>query len=130
LTLFRETASLPVVRGLVDIALAAIAVDPDCRGEIAVALAETCSNAVRHADTTDQYEVTVEVIDGQCVVEVTDTGAGFAPDPRPSLPPEYAEAGRGLYLVAALTDDFCVIWEPDRGTVVRFEKALTYLGKP
>ncbi|HZN73713.1 MAG TPA: ATP-binding protein [Micromonosporaceae bacterium] len=61
------------------------------------------------------------------MIEVTDTGAGFAPAAGPpGLPAQAAESGRGLYVIAALSDRFEVISQPGRGATVRFAKRPSY----
>jgi serine/threonine-protein kinase RsbW len=81
---------------------------------------------VTHARDTDAYEVTVKIADQVCVIEVTDSGAGFVPPGQPRMPPDGAVSGRGLYLIAQLSDDFELTSDPAKGTTVRFAKRLTY----
>ena len=123
----RDAAGIRLVRWVAETALSALTVAEQCREEIAVALTEACTNVVAHARNSDQYDVTVRIADGLCVIEVTDTGAGFAPAAGPpGLPAQAAESGRGLYVIAALSDRFEVISQPGRGATVRFAKRLIY----
>lgn len=64
-------------------------------------VSELATNAILHADS--DFEVTVTYpVPGVCVrIEVSDAGGG---EPRPQQPPLTAEHGRGLQLVAALSD--------------------------
>jgi serine/threonine-protein kinase RsbW len=74
----RDATGIRLVRWVTETALSALTVAGGCREEIAVVLTEACANVVAHARNSDQYEVTVRIADGLCVIEVTDTGAGFA----------------------------------------------------
>jgi anti-sigma regulatory factor (Ser/Thr protein kinase) len=65
------------------------------------------------------------------VIEVADTGAGFVPAAGlPGLPAQAAESGRGLYVIAALSDRFEMTSQPGLGTTVRFAKRLSYARTP
>jgi serine/threonine-protein kinase RsbW len=130
LRLPRDTAGLQLVRMITDQALAAHGAAAECRQDIAVALAEACGNAIRHARTSDEYTVTVGIADGVCQFEVTDTGPGFVVAGPPTLPAGNAPSGRGLYLIAQFADRFEVDSHPGRGTTVRFAKQLQYTAAP
>jgi serine/threonine-protein kinase RsbW len=126
LCLPRDVAGLQLVRSITDQALAAYGVTAECRQDIAVALGEACGNAIRHARTSDEYQVTVGIADGTCLFEVTDSGPGFVVEGPPTQPPGNAPSGRGLYLIAQFADRFDVDSRPGRGTRVRFAKRLQY----
>lgn len=70
-------------------------------------LGELIGNVLRHASGTRRVDVVVDHRDGNSVLHVMDRGAGFYHVGRlPSDP--YAESGRGLFLIGALTTDFTV----------------------
>jgi serine/threonine-protein kinase RsbW len=125
----RRAACVRTVRQIVDAALRGSGVDQTCREEISVALVEACNNVVLHARSVDEYEVSTEITHDRCVVSVTDVGAGFAPDGLHHLPSPRAESGRGLFLIAALADQFQIRSRPGGGTMVEFAKNLTYAAR-
>jgi serine/threonine-protein kinase RsbW len=126
LCLPREVAGVRLIRQVTDTALAALEVTTACRHEIAVALTEACSNVIAHAQHTDEYEVTVTIAEHRCVIEVTDSGSGFTPPDPPTRPAHTAQSGRGLFMIAQLSDQFELDSDPRRGTSLRFAKHLTY----
>jgi len=97
-------------------------------GDLKLALTEACTNSVRHA--YDGHEGVVEIVyelhDDRLVVEVTDSGEGFAPGGRREPDPDdLAEGGLGIAIIKALSDEF-EIREGDRGgSRLRFVKRLS-----
>jgi PAS domain S-box-containing protein len=77
---------------------------------------ELVGNAVRHAPGFVDVELTWDD-DGTPVLHVTDDGPGYSP--RTGLPPDDAESGRGLYIVAQLTREFTVTTLQHRGAHAR-----------
>lgn len=65
-------------------------------------ISELVSNAVQHADA-GRFSLTVRLVEDALRVEVCDTSPVL---PRPALPDAHSESGRGLFLVAALTDQY------------------------
>jgi serine/threonine-protein kinase RsbW len=128
--LHREPRRLRFVRGVLDTVLAALRVAQSCRAHILVATVEACTNAVQHAGDAPWYELVVDVRDGWCAVSVVDRGPGFQPPAQPRLPAPGIARGRGLYLIAALADQWQVVSEAGRGTTVTFTKALTWAASP
>ncbi len=97
---------------------------PLARDEISLAVTEAVSNAIRHgspAGEADQVELQVALDGPRLVVTVRDSGSPFSP-PEPCLPDpaEFADHGRGLFLMHHLMDE--VQFSRDRGTVVRMTK--------
>ncbi|MFE3651764.1 MULTISPECIES: ATP-binding protein [unclassified Streptomyces] len=144
LHLRREAASVPLARRLLLGAMETAGVDPDICYDLSVALSEACANAVEHGgDATDDYRVTAYIDGETCRIEVTDSGPGFdrptpphtaadralppVPAPAPAQAPGYAEDGRGLFLIEALTDH---VQYRNRagstGAVVSFDKILKW----
>ncbi len=124
----RDTASVPVCRQVLDGCLETLGVTPDTRTDIALALSEACANVIQHAGPAEEYEVTVRARNGQCVIEVVNTGDGAAlrvPDGEPA--PATAEHGRGLKIMNAVVDNLRLSGDGHEGTTVHFEKALAWL---
>ncbi|MFF8672594.1 ATP-binding protein [Streptomyces sp. NPDC015242] len=65
-------------------------------------ISELLANAVQHADT-DHVSMAVRLIDAALRIEVWDSSPVL---PRPRLPDDHSEDGRGLFLVTALTDRY------------------------
>jgi serine/threonine-protein kinase RsbW len=104
--------------------------DDDLR-EFLTALGEALANAIEHAASSDQIEVTCRIEnDGVMVGEVLDYGIGFAPPAviGPLLPDVLAERGRGLGIMRRCTDNICVKSAPGEGTRVTFSRFLR--GRP
>jgi serine/threonine-protein kinase RsbW len=94
------------------------------RDDISLAVTEAVSNAIRHGSPggeADHVDLQVELDETGMVVTVRDHGSSFCP-PNPSLPDpaEFADHGRGLYIMDKLMDK--VRFDYDRGTVVRMVK--------
>ncbi|TJZ50270.1 ATP-binding protein [Streptomyces piniterrae] len=148
LHLRREAASVPLARRLLLGTMETAGVDPDICYDLSVALSEACANAVEHGGdaATEDYRVTAFIDGDTCRIEVTDSGPGFR-RPQPSAPPHpatdgapvpaavpapaqapaYAEDGRGLFLIEALTDHVRYRNRTGRrGAVVSFDKILKW----
>jgi serine/threonine-protein kinase RsbW len=139
LRLRREAASVPLARRLLVGAMETAGVDPDVAFDLSLALTEACANAVEHGGTGagEDYRVTAYFDGDRCHIEVIDSGPGFAthtpppetPATRPTVPPPTdtgAEGGRGLFLIAELSDHVDIRDRPDRGAVVSFDKILKW----
>jgi serine/threonine-protein kinase RsbW len=129
LTLPRATSTLPMVRAVLDSALVLMGVTADCRGELAVALSEACTNAIVHARAGDGYEVLVTLHGSRCVIEVADTGVGVdSLTLEGAMPEPLAPRGRGLHLIRGFTN--AVELRPVRpnGLAVRMSRNVTYDG--
>jgi anti-sigma regulatory factor (Ser/Thr protein kinase) len=91
------------------------AVTRDQRDVVSVLVSELAMNAVEHARTP--FEVTAEVIGRTLRVEVTDSDDGTAEAQQ--LPPVSSLHGRGLFIVARLSDAWGVTpspWAPARAS--------------
>ncbi|MCM9080522.1 ATP-binding protein [Streptomyces spororaveus] len=132
LHLRREAASVPLARRLLLGTMETAGVDPDISFDLSVALSEACANAVEHGgggeipDDAEAYHVTA-YLDGDCChIEVTDSGPGFPPATVARRRPSLAEHGRGLHLIAELSDHVRFRNRPGRGAVVSFDKMLKW----
>lgn len=125
LRLPRDAASVPVIRQILNAALRAIGVDPQVRDDIQLMLAEACANVVLHAEAAQEYAVAPEVSEDQCVLKVADDGGGLVDEtmiPATGL----TENGRDLQIMNNLADAMRVANFPEKGLVVRLEKALHF----
>ena len=126
LSLPRDGLSVPVVRHICRNALEDLGVAASCISDIELALAEACTNVLKHAEGTgDEYEVAVEVVNDLCDVRVIDSGAGFDHAGRSQEgASSTAESGRGIQLMQALVDNVDFISKPEVGTIVHLQKSL------
>jgi serine/threonine-protein kinase RsbW len=127
LSLPRDTASVRKIRRVLGCAMAELGMESECRSDLELALTEACSNVVRHADGSDEYEVSVTINEHVCAIDVVDTGRGYDEEAlRATLPHPSAEQGRGLHLIQALADSVQLVHRSPRGTIMRFEKRLVW----
>ncbi len=127
----RDVASVPVSRQVLDRCLETLGVTPDTRADIALALSEACANVVQHAGPGDEYQVQVSARNGQCAIEVVNTGSdgewadrvAVSSDPVPAT----AEHGRGLKIMNAVVDNLELTGNGRNGVTVHFEKRLEWL---
>jgi serine/threonine-protein kinase RsbW len=123
LSLPRDTSTVPLTRRVLDAALAVFSVTRECRDDIGLAVGEACANAVEHAETGADYQVTVTIEDDRCVIDVVDEGSGLETTERPEAGP-YDEAGRGLRIIRALADAVELRRVHNRGVGLRIIKIL------
>ena len=88
---------------------------------ILFAVGEALANAIEHAASCDDIEVTCEVDRHQILATVTDRGKGYPelPSGIVPLPSDLSERGRGIPIMQRCTDFFDVVRLPGRGTAVR-----------
>jgi serine/threonine-protein kinase RsbW len=151
LDLPRDALSVPISRQVLDSCLETLGVTPDTRADIALALSEACANVIQHAGPGEEYEVLVSARNRRCAIEVVNTAsrdAGPGLDVRPDAGqasdgsgdeqpgwlaladgpvPEFAEHGRGLKIIDAVTDNMRLMDDQRQGTTVHFEKMLQWL---
>lgn len=126
LCLPQDGETVSVVRAVAMDALARFGVTKSCIDDIGLALSEACANVIRHADSSDEYEVRLEVDDAQCAICVIDTGRGLDVSAlKHAMPGPASSGGRGVALMRALTDHIDFISEPQSGTIVRLVKKLS-----
>lgn len=132
LSLPRDTATVSMVRALVVDNLRRLGVTEECIDDIRLALSEAVTNVVQHASTDDDYEVRLEVRDGECAVTVRDRGRGFDfttlgdgwPDPD-------SPRGRGLAIMRSVLDNIRFEPHPEQGTIAHLVKHVEVLpGSP
>jgi serine/threonine-protein kinase RsbW len=124
LHLARASCSVPLARRVAESLLRALHVADTAREDILIALSEACTNAVTHAVASTGYTVTVAIANHQCDVCVADDGPGFAVPTRHRRPATAAPGGRGLFLIATLSDQLHIHSDTNSGTILRFLKRL------
>jgi serine/threonine-protein kinase RsbW len=116
LTLPRQAVSVPLARGLVGSTLERAGVTPEIVNDIAVALTEACTNAFKHRDAGETYEVRLSLDDEFFTMDVIDRGPRFGTrsvlsvgppgvEPEPEPEPEH---GSPMGVIRALTDTVAV----------------------
>jgi serine/threonine-protein kinase RsbW len=125
LTLPGDARSASYARSLLDTLLARLDVAAECREELAVMITEACSNAVRHARTAGDIEVSVALQEQQCVIEVANLDGVFDDvQLHAGLPYPLAEGGRGLPLIGALADVAQILHPRPGWVVLRMAKRI------
>lgn len=119
---FLETApSVPEARGFVSGSLTSI--PPQVRATAALLVSELATNAVVHATSSFDVTVICPTSSGRVRIEVTDADETR---PTPLRPPPSVPHGRGLLLVASLSDEWGVDEANGRpGKTVWFELSLS-----
>lgn len=108
-------AVAPARRWTVEQAAAAGLTDDDAAAVLELLSSEVITNAVRHGDG----EIVVNVVRDATTLRVAVTDAGDG-RPAPGTPAESAVTGRGMLLVAALSEAWGVEHHPSGGTCVWF----------
>ena len=94
-------------------------------GDFVTAISEALANAMEHAHTSTEIELTCRLLDGAVLATVTDRGIGFVQEPlRANFPPATVERGRGMSIMRCCTDIFAVESEPGKGTSVLLGRYL------
>jgi serine/threonine-protein kinase RsbW len=127
LSLPLDEQTISVSRHIAANAMAEIGVTEESTHDIAVALTEACTNVLKHSGPGDEYEVSLEVDEDQCVIRIDDTGRGFDSAALGFAHAHgSAEQGRGIELMRALVDQVRFISKPKAGTIVHLEKTLEF----
>lgn len=92
---------------------------PELLETVGLMVSELATNAQLHAATGFEVSAEFDQLEGRLKVEVTDTGAG---EPTVKRPEPSDPHGRGLQIVAVLSDRWGIEWPSDRpGKTVWFE---------
>jgi serine/threonine-protein kinase RsbW len=128
LCLPRDAATVTLVRRLLDQALRTLGVTDECRDDVGLVLTEACANVIEHARTSDEYDVSAEITDTRCIVEIINTGPAVDPTTWMLTPglDVLAERGRGLQIINSLADEVTFIPGGEGGLTVRAVKVLTW----
>ena len=111
--------------------LAEMGVDDDDVSDVALALAEACTNVMRPAFTEpDQsFHLRAELGPREVDLVVEDTGSGIPLGSGASMPDPSATSGRGLQIMRQVMTSVDVETAPDRtGTRVHMRKSLRTAG--
>ena len=111
--------------------LAEMGVSTDDVDDVALALAEACTNVMRHAyDEPDQcFHLSAELRPDEVLLVVEDDGSGMPPGVGQSMPEPHATSGRGLQIIRQLMTSVDVDSTPGRtGTRVEMRKSLRAAG--
>jgi serine/threonine-protein kinase RsbW len=122
----RTPGSVTIARSTLDRIFRSFGVRADCRAEIALAVSEACSNAVRHGIGTPRYEVAAESEDSECTITVNDDGPGMPELPPRDMPPPTSASGRGFALMRLSVDRVEVRRRRSGGVSVRLFKHLAW----
>jgi serine/threonine-protein kinase RsbW len=122
----REVETVSLVRNAVAHTLTLLGVEDECIHDLMLAVSEACTNVIQHAETEDEYEVSVHVDERRCCISVKDTGAGFdAATLAGGMPDAGSLRGRGVPIMQAVTDRFEFTSSPETGTIVRLDRELS-----
>ncbi len=100
-----DTASAAVVREHLTVDLTARAITQDSLADVLLVATELIGNAIVHSSDVGDLNVGWDVSDNCVVVSVHD---GSTAEPRPRQADTFATSGRGLTIVAALSDEWGV----------------------
>jgi serine/threonine-protein kinase RsbW len=123
LDLPREAGSVPAARRLLRSALAVLHVNQSAGEDLEIAVTEACANVVRHATGAQTFEVSLDVGEEHCSIDVRDEGPGFDPGIA-GAPDPGSEHGRGLFLIRALSENVRLRSTPREGSLIHFEKTF------
>ena len=93
--------------------------------DLLTAVDEAAANAIRHGSPLGErslVQVVCHQLSGGLIVEVRDTGKGFAVPASPNMPGPDAVGGRGLPLMCAMADSV-EITSNGRGTTITLKKS-------
>ncbi|SCL17494.1 ATP-binding protein [Micromonospora inyonensis] len=126
LSLPRQPSSATGARHILTSLLSLTDASEDARANLAVLISEACSNAVIHAAPGSDITITIAINDDVCLLEVGNRG-NTPDDTRldADLPAPLTIGGRGLPLIAALSDTAAFIAGPPDQVLLRITKHLT-----
>jgi serine/threonine-protein kinase RsbW len=97
--------------------------------DIKLALAEACTNAIKHGCCDDhrEYKISFSVEPRSLAISVSDKGCGLQQkdltDPDPDNP---KEGGLGIFIIRTLMDEVDFSNTPGRGFIITMKKHLRY----
>ncbi|MEU7926423.1 ATP-binding protein [Micromonospora sp. NPDC049801] len=122
----RQPSAVARARHILATLLSLTDIGDDVRANLAVLISEACSNAVIHADPSGAVDLTISIDDDVCVLEVGNRGS--TPDAAKldaDLPAPLTIGGRGLPLIAALSDVAAFVDGPPDQVLLRITKNLS-----
>lgn len=127
LSLPRELSSVTWAREVLAVVLNLTAVTEECAGSLAVVITEACGNAVIHGDPGGTMELTITIEEDTCTLEISNRGGDLTDAKFTTDPPDPTQLrGRGLLLIAALSDTAEFVAAPPGQVSVRITRRLTY----
>jgi anti-sigma regulatory factor (Ser/Thr protein kinase) len=122
-----HAATISLARNLLGDWLKQVPVPERDSEDLILVASELCTNAVRHAAQGGRVVLRATADGSDVVLEVEDDGGDLATSPAMEPPDPAAEAGRGLFLVDALTDELSTASDGVR-SVVRCRKKAVIAG--
>ena len=121
----RRVQTFNELRGELRQFLAQQGVAPRVSNDLVLATQEAWNNACQYGAGGTGCDISVSHVDDTVMIEVADRSGGFDFEAiRASWPPDVlADGGRGLFLIAELSDHMEVV-QRRQGTLVRIIKAL------
>jgi serine/threonine-protein kinase RsbW len=121
----QEAETVALVRSAVGSTLTLFGIDRECIDDIRLALSEACTNVIEHAASDDEYEVTIQVDDEQCSINVKNTGIGFDASALAGMMPDPSSPrGRGVAIMRAVMDTVEFNASPRAGSIVHLVRSL------
>ncbi len=111
--------------------LAEMGVDAEDVSDVALALAEACTNVARHAfpDPGHCFHLSAELRPEEVILVIEDEGVGLPPDAGAAMPDPTATSGRGLQIIRQLMTSVDVESGDQRpGTRLEMRKSLRTAG--
>ncbi|MEU1586909.1 ATP-binding protein [Micromonospora sp. NPDC005710] len=125
LSLPRHPSTSAHARRVLTTLLSLTEVSEDVRANLAVLMSEACANAVIHADSDSDVDVTISLDDQVCLIEVGNRGRSPDNDRLDAdLPAPLTVGGRGLPLIGALADTAAFVSGTPGRVLLRITKHL------
>ncbi|MFI5931862.1 ATP-binding protein [Actinoplanes sp. NPDC051494] len=125
LSLPRQPSSVSGARRVLTTLMSLTEAGEETRDHLAVLISEACANAVRHAEPDSTVDISIDLDDHDCVLQVGNRGT--SPDGaglRAALPAPLTIGGRGLPLITALADTATFVPGPPGQVLLRMTKRL------
>ena len=126
-----ELKNLSVINDFVTEATKQLGVAPGHTSGIQLAVDEACTNIIKYAyaEQKDLITLTLEIVDEELIITVTDRGQPFDPEsvPQPDLEADLEErsiGGLGMYLMRKLMDDVSYSFSAREGNKLTMRKHL------
>ena len=125
LSLPQHPSSVSRAREVLDDLLRLTDAVEECRRTLAVLITEASANAVMHGDLGGRFDLGITIEDDLCALEVGNRGTlnGVALTTEPPDPTQIS--GRGLLLIAALSDTAAFVPAPPGEILLRLTLHLT-----
>jgi serine/threonine-protein kinase RsbW len=121
----RHASSVEHLRQTLDGLLGRLQVTAGCRGELALLMTEAMANAVCHGRGDAPVEVTIDLDEQRCLLEIGNCDGQLDESRFHAMPPVAdQEHGRGMPLIGALADEVCVLRPRRAWVLVRIVKRL------